>query len=168
MTQVVLNLIATYSMMYGVDPNLAAAVIAHESKFNVEAVGEIGEIGLMQLRPEYFAASCKGNSVSKPTPKSIVCGRELFSPELNIKIGIQHLADLKKRCPHRKDNTYIVCHNVGVVGGGRLKNPKAFSYYKKVMAEYTKIQDKNLFNQELDLLTNAFKPTSASKVAIEY
>ena len=156
MSQVLLNLIATYSLMYGVDPILATAVVAHESKFNASAVGAVGEIGLMQLRPEYFAKSCKGKSQEK-------CGNELFNPQTNIEIGIKHLADLQKRCKYKKDKLFIVCHNVGVVGGSRLQKPREFDYYKKVMTEYDRLAKLDLF--KIDKRT---KQAHGTLVAIGY
>jgi soluble lytic murein transglycosylase len=140
MSQVLIQLIATYSMLYGIDPEMALAVATHESKLNSQAVGTYGELGLMQLRPEYYAASCKNRQ-----DESAPCGKELFNPETNLQIGIKALADMKKRCGHKKNNTWLVCYNAGVKGGSRLQNPKEFAYYKHVIQEYKEIQKSNFF-----------------------
>jgi hypothetical protein len=168
MNHLVMQLITTYSMIYGVDPTLAAAVISHESKFNTEAVGDLGELGLMQLRPEFFSAGCKGRVGAKTAPNAVPCGKELFRPEVNIRVGIRNLARLQKACKHKSNGTYIVCHNLGVVGGGRIKDPKKFVYYTKVMAEYAKIEKQGIFKQESRLFLGiSFKPGKTQSVAYE-
>jgi hypothetical protein len=130
-------------MLYGVDPNMAMAVAAHESKLNERAVGALGEIGLMQLRPEYFSKSCKSQGKGAPAP----CGQELFNPAVNLDIGIRNLAELQRSCRHKADGTWVICHNLGVVGGSRIQRPKEFGYYKLVMAEYDKIKKQRVFNR---------------------
>jgi len=144
MTQLVLQLVSVYSLIYGVDPNLALAVASHESKMNTQAVGALGELGLMQLRPEYFAESCK-----LPQSHKEPCGRELLKPEVNLQIGIKNLAELQKTCRHKKDGTYVICHNLGLSGAAKIKHPKQQSYYKLVMVEYDKIKSQNYFGTKI-------------------
>ena len=146
MTQVVIQLIASYSLLYGVDPNLVLAVAQHESKMNTHAVGQLGELGLMQLRPEYFSNDCKQSKVKPATATSHGCGEELFLPEVNLEIGVRNLAYLQKSCVHKENGTYIICHNLGLKGGARIKNAKGQTYYKLVMIEYGKIEKQNLFS----------------------
>jgi hypothetical protein len=65
----------------GLPPAIADAVIRVESSFNPYAVGGVGEVGLMQVRPETAAMlGYKGG----------VTG--LFEPETNIHYGITYLA----------------------------------------------------------------------------
>ncbi len=116
----ILALVLHYSALYGVDPLVALSVIRQESNFQPHAVGTHGEIGLMQLMPQYF-----------PMPK-----KKLFEVETNIKLGIRHLAQVKAECVHHKEHTYLVCFNVGVAGGNRIRHPKKFPYYQKVMKNY--------------------------------
>lgn len=137
-----MNLITSYSLIYGVDPHMVMSVVKLESQFDLYAVGGHGELGLMQLRPEYFSHSCKkGLSVNVLVPhavkkKKIPCGQELFLAETNLRIGIQNLKKMMNSCSHKKDGTWVICHNLGVRGGSRIKNPKEFVYYKKVMENY--------------------------------
>lgn len=125
MTNTLLALVMYYANMYGVNPHLALSVIQVESGFNHKAVGLLGEIGLMQLRPEYVDKSVN-----------------LFDPEINIKLGIKKLADVKKSCYHKKNKTFVICYNLGVKGGSRIKYPYKFSYYKKVIAAYKHIGER--------------------------
>ncbi len=105
------------SHKYNVDYNLVMSVIEVESRFNPKKVGSVGEIGLMQLRPEYF-----------PTVT--------FDIKNNIDHGVRYLAWLKKYCPHKDEKTFVVCYNNGP--NRRVNYPKLFPYYKKVMLAYNR------------------------------
>jgi soluble lytic murein transglycosylase len=103
---VLLSLVITYSNYYGIDPYISLAVIKTESQFKYNAVGQLGEIGLFQLRPEYFTHYKK---------------TDLFNPEINIKLGIKHLARKKLKCKYHVDNTYVLCYNLGIAGAKKRK-----------------------------------------------
>jgi len=122
MTPDILRLIIQFAMMYHVDPYIVESVIQVESSWNTKASGMYGEVGLMQLYPKYF---------NQPVAY-------LKKDENNIRLGVQHLAKMKKECPHKTDNTWIICYNLGVVGAAKIKYPKKFPYYKKVMFFYKK------------------------------
>lgn len=115
-----MRLIAFYSYIYNVDPVLVKSVIAVESQFRTDAVGSHGEVGLMQLRPEYF-----------PIPRE-----ELLKPNFNIRHGVKYLSEVKKYCKHNRGFEWIVCYNAGVTGGSKIQYPKLHPYYKKIAAEY--------------------------------
>lgn len=115
-----MKLIAFYSSIYNIDPVLVQSVIAVESKFKSDVVGSHGEVGLMQLRPEY----------------SKVGRSELFKPHVNIKQGVEFLATVKKYCKHQSNFEWVVCYNVGITGGSKIKHPKLHEYYRKVVTEY--------------------------------
>ncbi len=105
------------SKKYDVDYNLVMSVIEVESRFNPNKVGSIGEIGLMQLRPEFFP-------------------NVTFDIKNNIDHGVKYLAWLKKYCPMKDDHTFLVCYNNGP--SRRVNYPKLFPYYKKVMSAYNR------------------------------
>ena len=65
----------------GLPPALAEAVTRVESAFNPDAVGKVGEVGLMQVRPE--TAAMLGY-------RGPVAG--LFEPETNIRYGVAYLS----------------------------------------------------------------------------
>jgi hypothetical protein len=101
---------------YNIDPNVVLAIIEIESSFNPKATGSIGEIGLMQLHPKYF-----------PNAK--------YEIEANIEVGVQHLLYWKKRCPTKKNKTYVNCYNRGY---RPVVNPKTTPYYRKFIRAYHK------------------------------
>lgn len=118
----ILSLILLYSKLYNLDPLLVLSIVKVESNFNTDAIGELGEVGLLQLRPEYAEVSSK----------------DLLKPEVNIKVGIKHLAEAKKYCTHKENNYWVICYNLGVARGNKIKYPRLHKYYKMVMFEYTK------------------------------
>lgn len=124
MTAALLAIIAQYSLMYNVEPRLVVAIVQAESAFNEKAVGKAGEIGLMQLMPEFFPGYTE---------------EQLYQPEINIRLGVEHLAKSMRECRHKLDNTWIVCYNLGVKGGSKVRHPKKWKYYKRVMSAYAKV-----------------------------
>jgi hypothetical protein len=62
-------------------PDLADAVAFVESSYNPKAVGSVGEIGLMQIRPETAAMlGYKGDEAT------------LFQPEIHVRYSVTYLA----------------------------------------------------------------------------
>lgn len=125
MDSAIIAMISYYATMHGIDPKLAVSVAMVESSLKVNAVGPKGEVGLFQVRPELF----------KHIPKD-----KLMKPEINTIIGVQHLAWNKKYCPHKEDKTWLVCYNYGIGNAKKVKHPKLFPYYKKVMAKMDKFK----------------------------
>jgi soluble lytic murein transglycosylase-like protein len=112
-----MSLILAAAPHFGLNPNLVLAVAQQESSLNPKAVGPVGEIGLMQIRPRY----------SKFTRK------DLFNPIINIVEGLRMLSFAKNNCRHQLDFTWIICYNRGVQGGSKVKDPYSNEYYQKVM-----------------------------------
>lgn len=128
MNAAILALITYYAGMYGIDPNVAVAVVQHESKFNVHAVGSKNERGLFQLMPSSFPQY-------KPD--------ELFNPKLNIKLGIEYLAWNKKYCKHKENINWLTCYNYGLKNAEHVRYPHLFPYVKeisKIMTQFKKEQ----------------------------
>jgi soluble lytic murein transglycosylase-like protein len=65
----------------GLPPDVADAVAEVESAYNPRAVGDVGEIGLMQVRPE--TAHLLGHRGSV---------QALFEPETNVRLGVTYLS----------------------------------------------------------------------------
>ena len=75
---------------YGLEPQLVAAVIYQESKFDADAVSDFGAVGLMQLLP----ATAQG--IADRTGGSGWHEHDLVDPELNVRYGswyLRHLLD---------------------------------------------------------------------------
>jgi soluble lytic murein transglycosylase len=75
---------------YRLEPQLVAAVIYQESKFDADAVSDSGAVGLMQLLP----ATAQG--IADRTGGSGWHERDLVDPELNVRYGswyLRHLLD---------------------------------------------------------------------------
>lgn len=117
MTELIISLLVSLSPNYDIHPSTAIAVARTESSLNTRAVGPLGEIGLFQVRPEF----------SKFTRE------ELFDININIQEGLRILSEAKRKCKHQVDRAWLVCYNVGIRGGSKIKHPKKFPYYIKVM-----------------------------------
>jgi soluble lytic murein transglycosylase-like protein len=113
----IILLISFLAPQYNIAPETAIAVAQTESSLNPSAIGPIGEVGLFQVRPEY----------SKFTSE------ELLDINTNIHEGLRILSEAKSRCKHQSERTWLNCYNLGLSGGSKIKHPKRFPYYLKVM-----------------------------------
>jgi soluble lytic murein transglycosylase len=73
---------------YGVDPYFAAGLIRQESVFNSNAISRVGARGLMQVMPT------TGQLVSRQQGGGNVTANDLLNPQLNIKLGMNYLAQM--------------------------------------------------------------------------
>jgi soluble lytic murein transglycosylase-like protein len=115
----------TLSSEYGVDPDLARAVMRLESGGNPNAVSSAGAIGLMQLMP----GTAKGLGVDPKDPKR------------NLEGGIKYLAQLSDKYNGDYEKT-LAAYNAG---SGRVDSyggippfPETERYVKNVLALYRK------------------------------
>jgi len=76
-----LEILTRHAEQTGLPPAIADAVIRVESSFNPHSVGGVGEVGLMQVRPETAAMLGFSGGVT-----------DLFEPETNILYGVRYLA----------------------------------------------------------------------------
>lgn len=78
-----------YCAMYGIDENLAYAVIHTESGFDSDAQSHLGACGLMQLMPDTFdwLQSKQGGGEDE----------DIFDPETNIRYGVYYLSLLMEK-----------------------------------------------------------------------
>jgi hypothetical protein len=70
----------------GLPPDIADAVAYVESSYNPRAVGAVGEVGLMQIRPQTAAMLGYKGDVEA-----------LFEPETNVRYSVMYLAGAWKR-----------------------------------------------------------------------
>jgi len=84
------HIVVGHAENYELEPQLVAAVIYQESKFDADAVSESGAVGLMQLLPE------TGQGIADRTGGNNWKPEDLHNPELNIRYGswyLRHLLD---------------------------------------------------------------------------
>lgn len=65
---------------------LVMAVISKESNFKVSALGDAGEVGLMQIRPDTALKEFNSGAGKSYSAES------LFNPEINIEVGTWYLS----------------------------------------------------------------------------
>jgi hypothetical protein len=132
-----LSVIVQEANSAGVPPDLADAVVRIESRYNPTAVGRVGEIGLMQLRPK--TAAFLGFEGSPD---------DLAAPEANIRLGIRYLAKawrlangdvcralMKYRAGHQAETMSSLsieyCHrarlHLAAIGSGLVAQAEPFS-----------------------------------------
>jgi len=81
----------------GCDPSLIKAMVWRESKFDPNARGKDGEIGLMQVMPVVAAEWATAHSHKKFDP------HRLIDPGINLRIGTWHLSRALQRWAHASD-----------------------------------------------------------------
>ena len=84
------QIIRGHAENYHLDPQLVAAVIYQESKFDAGAVSASGAVGLMQLLPS------TGQGIAERTGGESWTPEDLRNPELNVRYGawyLRHLLD---------------------------------------------------------------------------
>ena len=105
--------IAAAAQRNGIDPLLVKAVIWQESRFNKEARGAAGEIGLMQVIPGESGAVRDWAIAHR---QKLPCKGVVFLPEMNIEIGSWYLARALYRWRDYKDALALaLCeYNAGI------------------------------------------------------
>ncbi|MGE5689779.1 MAG: lytic transglycosylase domain-containing protein [Pseudomonadota bacterium] len=85
------DIVRGHAENYGLDPELLAAVIYTESKFDADARSASGAIGLMQLLPE----TARGIAVR--TGGGRFRTDDLYDPEINVRYGSWYLRHLLQK-----------------------------------------------------------------------
>ena len=133
------------SQAFGLDPIFVLAIIQTESKFNPNAVGTSGEIGLMQVLPR------TGEWIAKKYQLPWSDDSSLYNPIVNVRIGIRYFALLRTKFD-RSAYFYLPAYNMGPLNVRRIHRDIAsvddsgnrikFAYSQKVMANYSQIYRK--------------------------
>jgi hypothetical protein len=76
-----LALITSEAEQQGLPPALADAIAQVESRYDANVVGRMGEVGLMQIRPQTAAMLGYKGEI-----------KALFDPETNVRLGVAYLA----------------------------------------------------------------------------
>ena len=106
--------ITNVSDSYGVDKYLVLSVVWQESRCDVDAVGAVGELGLMQVSPRWHM------------DRMVRLGaRNMFDAEMNVTVGVDLLAELGIMSdPH---------HALAVYNGGYTKPDSSKQYASNVI-----------------------------------
>ena len=136
----------------GVDPHLVKAVIWRESRFDRTARGLKGEIGLMQIRPDFSAVDwARTHGYIPPTRGA------LSDPALNIEVGSWYLGRAMRRNSSYRDSVALaLCeYNAGARRAddwkpadpktsmqGRITIPSTRSYVEDILARYHEYRKK--------------------------
>lgn len=88
------------------DPYFVMAVISGESSFNPVAVGPVGEIGMMQIRPS------TGKWMADIVKSKWHGDKTLRDPVANIKLGVAYLSWLRNKFEGH-GQLYLAAYNMG-------------------------------------------------------
>jgi soluble lytic murein transglycosylase len=126
------NSLISISRRNGMDPVFLLAVIKTESKFNQNAIGSVGEVGLMQIRPETAEWICNKFNIKWK-------GREaLKDPSYNVLVGSFYMLYLKNTLNKSKPVRYITAYNTGLKTLKHM-SPEKFKesdYFNRVVTNY--------------------------------
>jgi soluble lytic murein transglycosylase len=127
----VTDAIITEAARHNLDPFFLMAVISGESSFNPEAVGPVGEMGLMQIRPS------TGKWMAKIIKAKWKGDRSLNDPIFNIKLGTAYLSWLRERFAGH-GQLYLAAYNMGASSVRRAlgRNIWPKDYPRHVMKRY--------------------------------
>ena len=121
------------SEKYGFDPVFLLAVIKSESSFNPEAIGGVGEIGLMQVTPSTAKWIAEKSGLPWKGDKS------LKNPVTNIQIGAAYLAHLREEFDGHSQ-LYLAAYNMGSGNVQKALDRQVWpkEYPVRVMQNYVK------------------------------
>jgi len=130
-TKAVSKAILRESRKYGFDPVFLMAVIENESSFNPEAIGPVGEIGLMQVTPQ------TGKWIAERSNLKWKGEATLKDPVANIRIGAAYLAYLRERFGFHS-RLYLAAYNMGATNVNRALDKQIWpkDYASRVMQRY--------------------------------
>lgn len=119
------------------DPLMVTAVISGESGFNPGAVGPVGEVGLMQLRPE------TGKWIANRMNIQWKGSYALKNPIYNIRLGTSYLSYLKQKFSPRGGQLYLAAYNMGEANVMKFltKNIKPKIYSQHVFRKFVAINE---------------------------
>jgi len=103
---------------YGVNPDLAAAVVEVESGGRPRAVSSAGALGLMQLMP--LTANAMATELGLPAPTR----GDMFTPGFNIRLGVYYLGKLRRR--FRDERVFVIAaYHAGPTSVDRWRRRRA-------------------------------------------
>ena len=126
------NSLVSISRRFGEDPVFLLAVIKTESKFNQNAIGSVGEVGLMQIRPETAQWICAKYNINWRGAEA------LKDPSYNVLVGSFYMQYLKKTLNKSKAVRYITAYNTGLKALKHMsaERVKEREYFNRVVTNY--------------------------------
>ena len=125
------QIVTAHARNYRLEPELLAAVIYQESKFDADAVSDSGAVGLMQLLP----ATAQG--IADRTGGSGWHEHDLLDPELNVRYGSWYLRHLLDK--YDDEQLALAAYNAGQTNvdrwrarGGGIRFPETRRYVERV------------------------------------
>jgi soluble lytic murein transglycosylase len=126
------QIVVGHAENYRLEPQLLAAVIYQESKFDADAVSRSGAVGLMQLLP----ATAQG--IADRTGGKGWHERDLLDPELNVRYGSWYLRHLLDR--YGEEELALAAYNAGqtnvdrwLATGGGIRFSETRHYVDEVL-----------------------------------
>jgi soluble lytic murein transglycosylase len=99
------EIVKGHAANYRLEPQLLAAVIYQESKFDPDARSSSGAVGLMQLLPE------TGQGIADRTGGKTWRPEDLLTPELNVRYGAWYLRHLLDK--YDDESLALAAYNAG-------------------------------------------------------
>jgi soluble lytic murein transglycosylase len=118
---------------YGLDPQLVAAVIYQESKFDADAVSQSGAVGLMQLLPS------TGQGIADRTGGESWTPEDLHNPELNIRYGAWYLRHLLDK--YEDEELALAAYNAGQTNVDRWRDEGVGIQFPETRAYVERVQE---------------------------
>lgn len=99
------HIVVGHAEQYGLEPQLVAAVIYQESKFDAQAESSSGAVGLMQLLPS------TGQGIAERTGGNAWTPADLRTAELNVRYGCWYLRHLLQK--YGSEELALAAYNAG-------------------------------------------------------
>ncbi|MEE9258768.1 MAG: transglycosylase SLT domain-containing protein, partial [Nitrospinaceae bacterium] len=119
------------SIRHNVDPFFVKGLIRQESLFDTESISPAGARGLMQIMPDTGKKLYRPDQNGKPFDTEF-----LFDPDLNIRLGIKYLSQLRKRFGQNGAHT-LISYNAG---------PEVL---KKWLKRFSDLNDQDVFIESI-------------------
>ncbi len=145
--------IAAAAERYGLSPQLVRSVVFQESRFDPEARGKAGEVGLMQVLP-----AGAGTEWARMNDRPVPTVRELENPAFNLNVGCWYLDQGMRRYAGYREDTELALarYNAGQSradkwrpeerGGDVIESisiPSTKRYVTQIMRRYRKYMEDN-------------------------
>jgi soluble lytic murein transglycosylase len=127
------EIVTGHAENYGLEPQLVAAVIYQESKFDAGAVSDSGAVGLMQLLP------ATAHGIADRTGGHGWHERDLLDPELNVRYGSWYLRHLLDK--YGRETLALAAYNAGQTNVDRWREQGAGIAFAETRHYVARVQE---------------------------